>query len=303
MESAQVLQVLRPNSSTLVVTSQGEDKRRLPIHYKFTLHKEGEDSSAQESFERKYLRINDNEIPLSLIIKSIGSGDSIKIKIPDDQRQHTSQEISLVSGFSHPVEIIEEGEVIHPEYSNEITHTSMDQSSNKDSTIEDTVEHSIECESLSVESLESHFLNESQISNYIDSPAPENNDYLLWLGTLSSLSKQLQPPLSIQICSALIDLTGKLQCFLVKSPSVKPMETFPELCKQSPDIRSENEALEGNASRTSVNAATLDSYSENPHYPICNDINQYQNLLQHYTILMQTLQSHFTMTANNIPHR
>ncbi|CAL4197716.1 unnamed protein product, partial [Meganyctiphanes norvegica] len=100
-------------------------------------------------------------------------------------------------------------------------------------------------------------------------------------------------------CRFVIGLLNKIFCYVRCTPC---KEAFQELCKQSSDIRSESD-FEEQPPQTSVNTATLDSIHSNPHYPICKDITQYQILLQHYIILMQTLQSHFSSIANSIPHK
>lgn len=75
---------MRPDDSTLVVSAEVDDRRKLPTVHNLELPKsKTTDCAPDKAPSKKLLRINDTTLPLEFILKSVGKGSAIKIKIID----------------------------------------------------------------------------------------------------------------------------------------------------------------------------------------------------------------------------
>lgn len=79
---------MRPSDNTLVVSAEVDDRRKLPTVHSLQLPKNNvDDADSEKAISKKLLRINDTTLPLEFILKSVGKGSAIKIKIIDKPAQ------------------------------------------------------------------------------------------------------------------------------------------------------------------------------------------------------------------------
>lgn len=79
---------MRPSDNTLVVSAEVDDRRKLPTVHSLHLPKNNaDDADSEKAISKKLLRINDTTLPLEFILKSVGKGSAIKIKIIDKPAQ------------------------------------------------------------------------------------------------------------------------------------------------------------------------------------------------------------------------
>ena len=95
----------RPNENTLIVTAEGDDRRKLPRVHSLSLpENKVENVLSSADLSKKFLRINDTTLPLDFILKSVGKGNNIKIKIIDKPSHAKPEAIANVGNI---VELID----------------------------------------------------------------------------------------------------------------------------------------------------------------------------------------------------
>lgn len=259
LESVQHLEVNRPNENTLIVTAEGDDRRKLPTVHNVLLPKDKVGNIiSPTSPQKKLLRINDTTLPLELILKSVGKGSNIKIKIIDKPAQSKPEAFPVMENI---VELIdEERHELQEGTFAQNQHNSMP-SGVKTMNYEPVQVTNV----LSIAaSIESHCL-----SNHYLQIDPASEDYRCWLATLSSLCRELDPPYSAEVCKLLHQITTGLQLCLIQGPR-QPL----------------------------VNPSHTDSGNLTSALP-CGDSSEYQFIYEQYATIMGKLQNHFSYNVNN----
>lgn len=105
IETVQQLNINRPDDSVLIISAEGDDRRKLPSVHTIMVPKENLASDGTDANTRKHLRINGTSLPLELILKSVGKGSNIKIKIIDKPAQ---PRVQLCTTTENVVELIDE---------------------------------------------------------------------------------------------------------------------------------------------------------------------------------------------------
>lgn len=120
LETVQQLNINRPDDSILIVSAEGDDRRKLPSVHTVMVPKESLASDGSDANSKKHLRINGTSLPLELILKSVGKGNNIKIKIIDKPAQPRIQPCTTKGNV---VELVDE-EATKPgiNHSKESTH-------------------------------------------------------------------------------------------------------------------------------------------------------------------------------------
>lgn len=89
----------------LVISAEGDDRRKLPTVHTVTVPKESLAGNGSNVNSKKHLRINGTSLPLELILKSVGKGGNIKIKIIDKPAQPRIQSCAATENI---VELVDE---------------------------------------------------------------------------------------------------------------------------------------------------------------------------------------------------
>lgn len=101
----QQLQISRPDDSMLVISAEGDDRRKLPTVHTIMVPKESVAAENSDVNSKKHLRINGTSLPLELILKSVAKGGNIKIKIIDKPAQPKIQSCATMENV---VELVDE---------------------------------------------------------------------------------------------------------------------------------------------------------------------------------------------------
>nr|XP_045601551.1 myoneurin-like [Procambarus clarkii] len=271
LETVQHLQVNRPDDNILIVSAEGDDRRKLPTVHNVLLPKDNVDISKSDiNVQKKLLRINDTTLPLELILKSVGRGSAIKIKIID-KPAHPRAEI--LSPGKNIVELVDDGsskqELQLPKCSSNDVDSLIPRSV-EGSCIESVNEEAVQVASvLSVPaSIISHCLSKHYVRIN-----PASLDFQCWLATLASLSHQLAAPFDLEVCRHLTYMSSALQFCLAQDPN-------------------------SDFEPKSIEFTACDSETISSVWP-CQDSSQYQFIYKQYMILMEIFQSHFNYHIGN----
>lgn len=105
LETVQQLNINRPDDSILIISAEGDDRRKLPSVHTVMVPKENLTTDGSDGNSKKHLRINGTSLPLELILKSVGKGNNIKIKIIDKPAQPRIQSCTTKENV---VELVDE---------------------------------------------------------------------------------------------------------------------------------------------------------------------------------------------------
>ncbi|KAG7159436.1 Zinc finger protein 577-like [Homarus americanus] len=274
LETVQHLQVNRPDDNTLIVSAEGDDRRKLPTVHNVLLPRDnlglyGSDINVQ----KKFLRINDTTLPLELILNSVGKGNAIKIKIIDKPAQPRPETFSTCENI---VELVDEDTQKQESFSFSKDNNSKVGNMRSESTDEGGSVPSVNHEAVqvaSVLSIPDSILSHCLSKHYVRIN-PACSDYRCWLTTLTSLCQQLCPPYDLEVCKHLSHMTSALQFSLIQEPGST-------LHPKSTDF------------------TTSESDMVSSVWP-CQDRSQYQFIYKQYMMLMETFQSHFNHHANDL---
>nr|XP_027210699.1 zinc finger protein 623-like [Penaeus vannamei]XP_027210700.1 zinc finger protein 623-like [Penaeus vannamei] len=263
LETVQHLQVMRPSDNTLVVSAEVDDRRKLPTVHSLHLPKNNaDDADSEKAISKKLLRINDTTLPLEFILKSVGKGSAIKIKIIDKPAQARTAPYLTNENI---VELMdeEEPEQKESEEENEVPVAA-------DSTVEDGIEESMNKEAVEVSSVlsASASIVSHCLSKHYNLVNPGCEDYRCWLAMLTSLCQQLEPPYELEVCKHMSQISNALQLCLIQRPEP------------------------GVDQLSSLESAGL------PQHLFCADISQYQFIYEQYLIILKTLQEHFNFIVD-----
>ncbi|KAK8378750.1 hypothetical protein O3P69_009458 [Scylla paramamosain] len=225
LETVQQLQISRPDDSVLVISAEGDDRRKLPTVHTIMVPKESLIAENSDVNSKKHLRINGTSLPLELILKSVAKGGNIKIKIIDKPAQPRIQSCATTENI---VELVDE-DANKPgglSLSKDSTHHLQETSSTQDSAMQSVNQEAVKVASvLSVPaSIQSHCL-----SKHYHQVSPACSDYCCWLATFVSFCQQLCPPFDPEICKHLSFMTTALQNCLVQQPDSSKISQMGEL--------------------------------------------------------------------------
>lgn len=105
LETVQQLQISRPDDGVLVISAEGDDRRKLPTVHTIIVPKESLTAENSDINPKKHLRINGTSLPLELILKSVAKGGNIKIKIIDKPAHPKIQSCATTENI---VELVDE---------------------------------------------------------------------------------------------------------------------------------------------------------------------------------------------------
>ncbi|XP_071540795.1 uncharacterized protein [Panulirus ornatus] len=274
LETIQHLQVSRPDDNTLIVSAEGDDRRRLPTVHNVLLPKNSLGICGSDfNIQKKFLRINDTTLPLELILKSVGKGNAIKIKIIDKPAHPRTGSLSPCKNI---VELVDEDTPKQEGFAFPKDRNRNANNMGAEPAVEGGSVQSVNREAVqvaSVLSVPASILSHCLSKHYIQ-VNPACSDYRCWLAMLASLCQQLRPPFDMEVCKHLNRMTTALQYCLLQEP--------------------------GSAIQSKAADFTSDSEIVSNVWK-CEDQSQYQFIYKQYMILMETFQSHFDKyVADNV---
>lgn len=216
LETVQQLNINRPDDSILIISAEGDDRRKLPSVHTVMVPKENLTTDGSDGNSKKHLRINGTSLPLELILKSVGKGNNIKIKIIDKPAQPRIQSCTTKENV---VELVDE-EATKPgglkDSKDSTPHLQEAHPPQADSHMESVNDKAMKVASVlsTSASIESHCL-----SKHYQQVNPASPDYCCWLATFSSLSQQLNPTFDPEVCKHLNFISTTLQNCLLHEPA------------------------------------------------------------------------------------
>ncbi|KAK4292170.1 hypothetical protein Pmani_035035 [Petrolisthes manimaculis] len=240
--------------------------------------------------KQKLLRINDTTLPLDLVLKSVGKGGAIRVKIIDHPPPQPCPESTSGNGSGGGVGCRGDGDSVVELVDAEDSNGKSDGlkygiGGEAGEAVATTVKGNVSGKGSMVEAAGVLGARASVLSHclapHFTRPDPHRHDYRTWLATLTTFCNQLDPPLDPEVCRCLSTTVSTLQKCLILSPSTG--------------------TLHGTGGEvTSMTEEATASVRESP--PPCQDLHQYKVIHKHYLNLLEVLHKHFThLTTSVIP--